>query len=117
MTINMRVIASLIITLVSVHASSHEVDKSKISNPVVTVSNFNAIPPFIKGTKLIATQMDLMQLKTLQTLDVAPLPFQSDPVAIFMVWHERSNNDPAHRWLRQKVEAIAQKIKSEIADG
>ncbi len=94
--------------------SSKDVDKSKISNPVVTVSNFNAIPPFIKGTKLIATQMDLMQLKTLKTLDVAPLPFQSNPVAIFMVWHERSNNDPAHQWLRQKVENVAQRISSEM---
>ena len=94
--------------------SSNEVDKSKISNPVVTVSNFNAIPPFIKGTKLIATQMDLMKLKTLEMLDVAPLPFQSDPVGIFMVWHERSNNDPAHQWLRRKVETVAQRISYEM---
>ena len=90
--------------------SSQEVDKSRISRPVVTVSNFNAIPPFIKGTRLIATQMDLMRLRTLQTLDVAPLPFTSDPVAIYMVWHERSNNDPAHRWLRQRIENVAQQI-------
>ena len=90
--------------------SSNEVDKSQISRPVVTVSNFNAIPPFIKGTRLIATQMDLMRLRTLQALDVAPLPFESDPVAIHMVWHERSNNDPAHRWLRQRIETVAQQV-------
>jgi len=90
--------------------SSDEVDKSLISRPVVTVSNFNAIPPFIKGTRLIATQMDLMGLRTLQSLDVAPLPFESDPVAIHMVWHERSHNDPAHRWLRQRVETVAQQV-------
>ena len=90
--------------------SSKEVDKSRISRPVVTVSNFNAIPPFIKGTSLIATQMDLMRLRTLQALDVAPLPFDSDPVAIYMVWHERSQNDPAHRWLRHRIESVALQV-------
>lgn len=95
--------------------SSNEVDKAQIRPPVVTVSNFNAIPPFIKGTRLIATQMDLMRLRTLQSLDVAPLPFQSDPVAIHMVWHERSNNDPAHRWLRQRVETVAQQITGKMS--
>jgi len=95
--------------------SSSEVDKSRISSPVVTVSNFNAIPPFIKGTTLIATQMDLMRLRTLSTLDVAPLPFESDPVAIYMVWHERGQNDPAHRWLRQRVESLAFQVAASMA--
>lgn len=94
--------------------SSDEVDKSQIRRPVVTVSNFNAIPPFIKGTRLIATQMDLMRLRTLKDLDVAPLPFESDPVAIHMVWHERSHNDPAHRWLRQRVESVAQQVATSM---
>ena len=96
--------------------SSKEVDKSRISRPVVTVSNFNAIPPFIKGTSLIATQMDLMRLRTLQTLDVAPLPFDTDPVAIHMVWHERSQNDPAHKWLRQRIEAVALQVAASMDD-
>ena len=94
--------------------SSKEVDKSRISRPVVTVSNFNAIPPFIKGTRLIATQMDLMRLRTLQALDVAPLPFDSDPVAIYMVWHERSQNDPAHRWLRKRIESVALQVAASM---
>ena len=94
--------------------SSNDVDKSRISRPVVTVSNFNAIPPFIKGTRLIATQMDLMRLRTLNTLDVAPLPFDSDPVAIYMVWHERSQNDPAHKWLRQRIETVALHVASSM---
>ena len=94
--------------------SSEEVDKSKISKPVVTVSNFNAIPPFIKGTRLLATQMELMRLSTLKSLDVAPPPFRSDPVAVYMVWHERSNNDPAHIWLRRRVEAIALDVSQQM---
>jgi len=94
--------------------SSDEVDKSRISRPAVTVSNFNAIPPFIEGTSLIATQMDLMRLRTLKSLDVAPLPFKSNPVAIYMVWHERSINDPAHIWLRQRIESVAQDVSLQM---
>lgn len=91
------------------------IDKSKIRRPVVTVSNFNAIPPFIKGTRLIATQMNLMQLKTLKDLDTAPLPFDSDPVTVYMVWHERSTNDPAHIWLRNRIQKIASEIPPKMS--
>jgi len=94
---------------------SDEIDKTKIPRPVVSVSNFNAIPPFIKGTKLLATQMGLMQLSTLNSLDAARLPFRTDPVAIYMVWHERSSNDPAHIWLRQRIDEIAGEVKQEMS--
>lgn len=94
--------------------TSKEIDKSKIPRPVVSVSNFNAIPPFIKGTNLLATQMGLMQLSTLNSLDAARLPFGTDPVAIYMVWHERSSNDPAHIWLRQRIEEISAEVKEQM---
>ena len=86
------------------------IDKSKMPRPVVTVSNFNSIPPFIKGTRLIATQMNFMQLRTLKELNSAPLPFDNDPVSLYMVWHERSANDPSHIWLRGRIEKIANEI-------
>jgi DNA-binding transcriptional LysR family regulator len=91
------------------------VDTSKIRDPKVSVSNFNAIPRFIKGTRLIATEMEPMRLETLKHLDVAPLPFESDAVTIYMIWHERSNNEPAHIWLRQEILRFAEKVRAEIA--
>ena len=90
------------------------IDKSRIRRPVVTVSNFNAIPPFIKGTRLITTQLDLMQLKTLKNLNVAALPFESDPVTVYMVWHERSKHDPAHVWLRKRIQEVSSEIPSKL---
>jgi DNA-binding transcriptional LysR family regulator len=90
------------------------IDKSKIRKPIVSVPNFNAITPFIKGTRMIATEMDLMYLKTLRELDVAPLPFESDKVTIYMVWHERSTNDPAHIWLRSRIQKIAAEIPTRL---
>lgn len=89
-------------------------DKSKVRKPQVLVSNFNAIPRFIKGTPLIATEVDLMHLDTLKDLAVAPLPFESETVTIYMVWHERSTNDPSHIWLRHRIQKIADEVSSRI---
>jgi DNA-binding transcriptional LysR family regulator len=90
------------------------VDISGMPKPTVSVSNFNAIPSFVKGSSFIATEVSLMQLGPLKELSIAPLPFKSDPVTVYLVWHERSNNDPAHRWMRQRIVEIADAISSEL---
>lgn len=91
--------------------SSSEVLKSSelpfIPPPQVTVSNFSGIPPFAKGTGLIATQIEFLRHTSLRDLAHAPLPLQSEPVSMFMVWHQRSKNDPAHKWLRTRVIEIS----------
>ncbi len=91
----------------SARAVMQGVDHSRIRPPIVTLPNFNAIPAFVLGSDLISTDTALMSRGPLAALDCAPLPFQCDPVSIFMVWHQRSTNDPAHRWLRARIEAIA----------
>ena len=90
---------------------SKNLDKEK-RKTAVSVSNFNAIPKFVKGSRIIATEVDLMKLGPLQDLDTAPLPFHTDAVSISMVWHERSSKDPAHIWLRSRVEKIASEIRN-----
>ncbi len=86
------------------------VDQSQIKAPVLTLPHFNAIPAFIQGSDLISTDTALMAQGPLAGLDNAPVPFHCEPVAIYMVWHERSNADPAHRWLRQRIERLAQQF-------
>ena len=77
--------------------------------PTVTLPHFNAIPSFVKGSDLISTDTELDEATgPLAELDcVAPLPFECEPVSIYMVWHQRSANDPAHKWLRARIEDIA----------
>ena len=36
-------------------------------------------------------------------LQVLPLPLESPPLPIYMIWHETRRHDPAHRWLREVV--------------
>ncbi|MCA0930140.1 LysR family transcriptional regulator [Ruegeria profundi] len=87
------------------------VDQSQIRSPTVILPHFNAIPSFVKGSDLISTDTALMKCGPLAALECAPLPFECEPVAIYMVWHQRSANDPAHRWLRNRIEAIAGKLQ------
>jgi DNA-binding transcriptional LysR family regulator len=103
------------VSLDVLHGIGNAIDKSKIRSPQISVSNFNAIPVFLKGSTLIATELDLMQLETLKSLDVAPLPFESEPVTVFMVWHDRGSNDPAHTWLRHRIQRIAGEVQEKMA--
>lgn len=89
------------------------IDHSAIRDATISVSNFNAIPAFVMGTNIMATELSLMSIGPLKNLDSAPLPFASEPVSIYMVWHERSNTDPAHVWLRRRIEQIVSEIRAE----
>lgn len=80
-----------------------DVDGSALREPIVSVSNFSAIPRFVKGSALIATELNYMALGPLKELDHAPLPFPCNSVPVFLVWHRRDNADPAHRWLRGEI--------------
>ena len=90
------------------------VDISAIPEPTVRVSNFNAISSFVIGSDLITTEMSVMRLGPLKDLSTAPLPFKSETVTMYMVWHERSNNDPAHNWLRRRIEKIADDVSKKL---
>lgn len=92
----------------------HSVDISAMPEPTISVSNFNAIPSFVKGSALISTEISTMHIGPLRDLSMAPLPFKSDAVTLYMVWHERSNNDPAHVWLRRQIEVIADDISKQM---
>lgn len=76
---------------------------SKMKPPVISVPNFSSLAPMIKGTDRITTQFSAMKLGVLKELDTTPLPFETNTLNLFLVWHRRENDDPAHRWLRQKI--------------
>jgi DNA-binding transcriptional LysR family regulator len=79
------------------------IDASTMNPPTVSVPNFSSLAPMIKGTDRITTQLAVMKLGLLKELDSTPLPFKTDPLNLFLIWHRRENDDPAHQWLRQKI--------------
>ena len=85
-------------------------DLSEMNPPTISVPNFSLLAPMIKGTDRITTQIAAMKHGVLRDLDVAPLPFKTDPINLYLVWHRRENDDPAHEWFRQKIIGTAHSI-------
>ncbi|MCP4333132.1 MAG: hypothetical protein GY785_10795 [Gammaproteobacteria bacterium] len=54
-------------------------------------------------TAQITTQLGMMRLGSLKELDSAPLPRKTDPLNLYLAWHQRDHDDPTHRWLRQRI--------------
>ncbi|MEM1201816.1 MAG: LysR family transcriptional regulator [Acidobacteriota bacterium] len=82
--------------------------RSRLPPPRVTVPNFGAIPSFLRGSRMITCQTDLMAQGPLQGFASAPLPFENPPVKMYMIWHRRDHLDPGHRWLRGRIKDSAQ---------
>lgn len=76
----------------------------------LTVTNFAAIAPFLKNSPLIVTQPSLMAKMHLAGFGRAALPFKTDPLVLYMVWHKRDQQDPAHQWLRQRIKSAVTQI-------
>ena len=74
-----------------------------MNRPMICVPNFGLLAPMIKGTDRITTQIAAMKMGLLKELDSTPLPFRTDPLDLFLIWHRREHDDPAHRWFRQKI--------------
>ena len=89
-----------------------KVDNAAMNEPIVSVSNFSAIPRFVKGSSMIATELNYMSLGPLKELSMAPLPFPCEPVPVFLVWHKRDSTNPAHQWIRKEISNAARLLPS-----
>jgi DNA-binding transcriptional LysR family regulator len=78
-------------------------DASTMNPHVISVPNFGLLAPMIKGTDHITTQIAAMKLGLLSELDSSPLPFKTDALDLFLIWHRREHDDPAHRWFRERI--------------
>jgi DNA-binding transcriptional LysR family regulator len=60
---------------------------------------------FVARTNLIAVVSENMCRPTINELRLhtASIPLKLSPLPLIASWHERYNNDPAHRWLRAHV--------------
>jgi DNA-binding transcriptional LysR family regulator len=79
------------------------IDRSALNAPTITVPNFSSLASFVKNSDLITVQLEVMRLGLLKGLDVAPLPLKTDPLGLFLTWHKRHEDDPAHKWLRHEI--------------
>lgn len=89
------------------------INRRALKKPTITVPNFSALKEFIRGSDLITTQVELMKKGVLKGLDSAPLPIKTQPLTVYMAWHQRDDLVPEQKWLRQKIRETVNDILTE----
>lgn len=75
----------------------------------VTVESFLLAPLLIEGTALVSLVLEraATRFSDLATVRLLEPPLALPDIVETMYWHSRNEVDPAHRWLRQRILAIA----------
>lgn len=76
----------------------------------VLVPGFAGLPGFIRGTDLLTTVPGLMREHLMRGLQDAEVPVPCPTMPMYMVWHQRHQQDLAHRWLRDQLQAVSQSV-------
>ena len=73
---------------------------------------FLAAPPLVAGTDLVLTLPESVATSFAASagLRVLEPPVVLAPFATHLVWHERYDADPGHRWLREAVGRAARSV-------
>lgn len=71
----------------------------------VAVPGFAGVPPFLRGSTMLATMPSLLGAHLMRDFASVPMPIATEggslsALPIYLVWHQRYQNDPAHAWLR-----------------
>jgi DNA-binding transcriptional LysR family regulator len=78
----------------------------------VMVPGFAGVPPFLRGSHLLATVPGLLrQTHLMQGLASAKVPVPCPGMPVYLIWHLRHQQDPAHQWLRAQIEAVARPLR------
>ncbi|MGR6808581.1 LysR family transcriptional regulator (plasmid) [Sphaerotilus natans] len=76
---------------------------------VATVPVFAGLAALLAGSTRLATAPGRLRHGVLRGLADAPLPWlhPAPGLTMYMVWHQRHQDDPMHRWLRELLVACA----------
>lgn len=77
---------------------------------VLAVPGFAALPAFLAGSDIVATVPGLMRFGPMAGFASAPPPIPCPTLPMYLIWSNRLRADPAHRWMREAIEAIARGI-------
>ncbi len=76
----------------------------------VRVPGFAGVPSFVRGTDLLATLPGLLRQHRMRDLADTEVPVPCPALPMYMIWHLRHQQDPAHRWLRSELDRIARQL-------
>ncbi len=79
-------------------------------NFAAVVPNFSGIPPFLRGSRCIATLPGMLGAELLRGFAQSQPPVPCPAMPMYMVWHQRDHLDPAHRWVRGELDQVVAEI-------
>lgn len=80
----------------------------------MTVSSLTLLPGIVARSNLLASVPEQMASSARETLPVQllPMPLDVPRVDVTMLWHERMHHDPGHKWLRDILRMIGQRLSA-----
>lgn len=86
-------------------------------NIKLEVSSFEALPPLMRDTKLIAILPSRLAGELFADFESVPPPCPFPIVSFKMVWHAATHHNPAHQWFRDKVrKSVSKSLLPLVAD-
>lgn len=73
---------------------------------VATVPGFAGLAALLRGGPWLATVPSRLGQGDLRGLAMAPLPVPAPRMPMYAVWHVQLQEDPAHRWVREALDAV-----------
>jgi len=73
----------------------------------VSTASFLFVPELVARSDLIATVPERLVRGRADGVQVLEPPLAVDGFTIGLVWHERTDQHPAHRWIRQRLRALS----------
>jgi len=69
-------------------------------------------PLLVRGTRLltIVHRKVALELAPAAGARIVEIPFDLGTITQTMFWHPRTENNPAHRWLRDRISALAIRV-------
>ncbi|HYF43031.1 MAG TPA: LysR family transcriptional regulator [Ramlibacter sp.] len=83
-------------------------------NITARCAHFGLIPPMVASSLLVLTTGRLFCERYLHQLPlkILPLPIAFPQLTYYQLWHERSHGSAAVKWLRSRIKAVAQGLRS-----
>ena len=69
----------------------------------VRVPGFAGVAPFLRGSAYLATLPGLLGVNLLRGFATTAVPVPCPKMPMYLVWHARHHQEPAHQWLREQL--------------
>lgn len=74
---------------------------------VLSAASFLFVPEIVARSDFVALVPERLVRDRADALEVVECPFPAEGFALSMAWHERTHAHPGHRWIRERVVALA----------